>query len=383
MPARAQAPDSETRTDILEKEQLEKVSQLHPYVPGLAEKYVDYAENILTEGLRWHPFFTSAYAGGGFTLGAGHRSYVSSYNTLDLRGSITFRNYKRLEAEFIAPRLFKRQGTLSLLGGWREATEVGYYGLGISTSEGSRANYGFKQPYGAALLTVHPGRGPFFVRGGLEASRWNLGEGSGSAPSVEEIYTPDALPGLGATVTYLHSQAAAGIDTREAPGYARSGGYLAATFHDFNDVDNRYGFTQWDYEGLYHVPLVRAAWVLSFRGAVTTTALKSGEQIPFFMMPSLGSGETLRGYASWRFRDRNTMLLQGEWRIIANRFLDMAVFYDTGKVTANSRDLDLHGLKDDVGVGFRFHGPTATPLRIDFAKGSEGLNIVFSASAAF
>jgi outer membrane translocation and assembly module TamA len=37
----------------------------------------------------------------------------------------------------------------------------------------------------------------------------------------------------------------------------------------------------------------------------------------------------------------------------------------------------------NVGVGVRFHSPRTTPLRIDFAHGSEGLNIVFAGTAAF
>jgi hypothetical protein len=40
-------------------------------------------------------------------------------------------------------------------------------------------------------------------------------------------------------------------------------------------------------------------------------------------------------------------------------------------------------LKTDGGLGFRFHGPLATPLRLEFAKSNEGFVIVFGASAAF
>ena len=123
--------------------------------------------------------------------------------------------------------------------------------------------------------------------------------------------------------------------------------------------------------------------MLSFRGAVSTTGLKSGEQIPFFMLPSIGGGSSLRAYSSWRFRDRNSMEIQAEWRVMVNRYIDTAVFYATGKVTAKTSELDFDGLKHDYGVGFRFHGPLATPLRIDFAKGSEGFRIVWAASAVF
>ena len=91
------------------------------------------------------------------------------------------------------------------------------------------------------------------------------------------------------------------------------------------------------------------------------------------MLPALGGGSTLRGFASWRFRDRNSLLLQAEWRVLANRFLDMALFYDAGKVTARPKDISLDGLKSDYGLGFRFHGPAATPLRIELARSNEGL----------
>ncbi len=111
----------------------EKAKALHPYVPSKAEGYIDRAEDLLLSGgLRWHPFFESAYAGGGFTLGAGYRRFVSAYNTIDLRGSITFSGYKRVEAEFLAPRLFNRRGLVSVIGGWREATQVGFYGIGTA-----------------------------------------------------------------------------------------------------------------------------------------------------------------------------------------------------------------------------------------------------------
>jgi hypothetical protein len=56
---------------------------------------------------------------------------------------------------------------------------------------------------------------------------------------------------------------------------------------------------------------------------------------------------------------------------------------DAGKVTASRSDLDFEDLKTDYGIGFRMHGPAATPLRIEFAKSNEGLVIVFSAKASF
>ena len=123
--------------------------------------------------------------------------------------------------------------------------------------------------------------------------------------------------------------------------------------------------------------------MISLRGRVETI-LNEDDQVPYFLLPSLGSGSTLRGFSSWRFRDRHGLLLQSELRWFPNRTgLDVAVFYDAGKVTARRSDLDLEGLKSDFGIGVRFHGPATTPIRVELARSNEGLRVVFASSAAF
>ena len=380
----AQEPDGTTREAVIEQEQAEKAKALHPYVPNKGEQVVDRIENILAEGgLKWHPFFESAYSGGGFTLGAGYRRFVSPFNTLDVRGSYTITNYKRFEAEFIAPHLFNRRGTLWLLGGWRDATQVGFYGIGMDTSKDDRTNYEFQQPYASVLLSVMPTRRALMFRGGVEVSEWKQLSGHGSFPSVETVYTPQTLQGLGSSPTYVHTQGTVGFDWRTSPGYSRRGGFYGVTVHDYSDTDKAFGFQQVDYEAIQHIPILREAWVISLRGLLQTAFDKDNQDIPFYMLPSIGGGSSLRGFSSWRFRDQNSLLLQAEWRIMVNRFLDTAIFYDAGKVTARTSDLDFDHLKSDVGFGVRFHGPIATPLRIEVAKSNEGLTLVFSSSAAF
>jgi hypothetical protein len=383
--AKPQPAPAPSRQAAIEQEQAARVPTLHPYAPGKVEKIFQRADAVLQGGtLSWHPFFDSAYSGGGFTLGAGRASYVSAYNYIDVRGSYTFTGYKRAEAEFVAPRIFNRRGQLSVLGGWREATQVGFYGIGPDTSVDDRANYLFQQPYGSALLTLFPARSALMLRGGVEFSQWSQESGEGSFPSVEEKYTPSTLPGLGAEITYLHTQGTLGFDWRTSPGYSRRGAYLGVTLHDYNDSDDAFGFQVAEYEGIAHLPILRETWVLSFRARVQNAFEKDGQQVPFFMLPALGGGSTLRGYTSWRFRDLNSLLLQAEWRIMVNRYLDLAIFYDAGKVASRASDLDFDHLQDDYGVGFRFHGPFGTPLRVEFARSHEtSLKLIFSASAAF
>jgi hypothetical protein len=375
-------PNPPTREAQIEQEQRAKV--VTPYQPGQVEKWLDWAESTLTSGSGPHPFFANAYSGGGFTLGAGYLKYVSPYNTLDVRGSLTFKGYKRIEAEFIDPDLFGWPARLSVLGGWRDATQVGFYGIGTSnTSSDDRVNYSFERPYASSLLSVRPGRSLLLLAAGVEVSQWQTGPGGGTDPSIESVYTPESLPGLGAQPVYIHTQGTVGLDSRLSPDYARRGGFYGVTFHDYADTDSEFGFERIEYEAIQHIPVFREAWVISLRGRVETTSRKGEQQIPYFMLPSLGSGSTLRAFSSWRFRDQNSLLLQAEWRVIVNRMLDLALFYDTGKVTPDTSDLSLEGLKSNFGVGIRFHGPITTPVRVEVAKGSEGFNVVFGSSAAF
>jgi hypothetical protein len=385
-PVPAQDLTTASRVAVIEQAKADKAANVRPYEPSKVEATIDRVEDIFLSGrLHWHPYFQSAYAGGGFTLGAGYSRFVSPYNTVDLRGSITFSGYKRLEAEFRAPRLFDRRGVLSVIGGWREATSVGFYGIGTGpTSVDDRANYSFTQPYASATLDLWPTRRLLVLRGGLEVSQWTQEAGGGSAPSVDEVYTPETLPGLGASPTYVHTQGMAGLDSRASAGYARRGGFYGVTAHRYTDTDDTYSFTGMEYEALHHIPVLRDAWVLSLHARVETTHIADDGQIPFFMLPALGGGSSLRGFASWRFRDRNSVMWQAEWRVLANRFLDMALFVDAGKVTARAGDLNnFHDMKKDYGLGFRLHGPLATPLRIELAKSNEGLALVFSSKAAF
>jgi hypothetical protein len=380
----AQGTEGPTREAVIEQAQAQKEPGLHPYVPGTAEKVMDRVELILTNGgPKWHPFFESAYSGGGFTLGLGYAHHVSSYNTIDVRGSYTIAGYKRAEFEFLAPRLFKRRGALAILGGWREATEVGFYGLGTNTSVDDKTNYDFQQPYLSVALTVFPTRRAFMLRGAEEFSQWSQRPGQGTSPSVETVYTPDTLPGLGAKVNYLHTQGTVGFDWRTSPGYTRRGGFYGVTGHDYRDQDDNFGFQQVDYEAIQHFPILREAWVISLHGRASTAFARSDQEIPFFMLPAVGGGSSLRGFTSWRFRDKNSLLLQAEWRIMVNRFLDTAFFYDAGKVVARTSELDFDNLKSDFGFGVRFHGPLATPLRVEIAKSREGLAFIFASSAAF
>jgi hypothetical protein len=382
--ALAQAPELEDRQTIADNAAAEKAKTLVPYQVTLAEKVITRIENRFTDqAIYWHPFLQNAYQGGGFAAGAGYMFHPSAYSSLDVRGSYSIRSYKLAEAEFLAARLFDRRGELTVLGGWRDATQVPFYGVGMNSSTGDRTDYGFEQPFGSALLTIRPTRRLFMMRGGFEASRWDLKSGSGTFLSTDEAYTPASLPGLGTATTFFHTQATVGFDSRLASGYARRGGFYGVTGHDYTDRDDAFGFRQVDYEAIQHFPILRESWVISLHGLAKMSWDKGDQATPFYALPSLGGGSNLRGFSSFRFADHHSMLLQAEWRIIANRFFESAVFYDTGKVVERTGDLDFNHLKHDVGFGVRFHAPLVTVLRVDVARSNEGTRLVFAVGPSF
>lgn len=382
-PAAAQTPTVDTRQAEIEQAESQKASKLQPFVPTGGERLMTRVEQTFiypTHAL--HPFFESAYKGGGFAPGLGYMWHVSPYSSIDIRGSYSIKAYKRAEVEFVSPHLFQRHGKLQLLGGWREATEVAFYGLGMETTTADRANFGFQQPFGSALLTLRPIGNLLLLRGGVELSKWDV-KTARAGRRLEEFYTPSTLPGVGTTTTYLHTQGTAGFDWRPSDGYARRGGFYGVTVHDYNDRDDQFGFRQLDYEVIQHLPILRETWVLSVRGLAQTTWRSGDQETPFFLLPSLGGGSNLRGYSSFRFRDRDSLLLQAEWRIMVNRFMDTALFYDAGQVAAHKSDFDLDRMKTDYGFGVRFHTPFSTVFRVDLARSTEGTTVVFATGPVF
>lgn len=379
------AAAQESRAAEIAAEQARKAAELRPYEPGAAERWaVTLRREFLDEPAGVYPYFDSVYSGGGFTLGAGYRRFFGDRTHWDVKGLYSLKNYKLIELS--TDSWGHSKGRLDLHGrvGWRDATQVAFYGLGMNSPLGrsNNTNYRMKQAYAAGDLQFRPG-GYVVLGGGAAYENFTLEEGEGTAPSIEEIFTPAAAPGLGDSPNYLHTRASGGIDWRPAAGYARRGGLYHITYHNYADVDDVYSFDRIDGEIVQHLPVLRENWVISLHGLVQTT-LDDEDIVPYFLLPSLGSGSTLRAYPSWRFRDRHSLLLTGELRWIPNRMaMDMAIFYDMGKVTSRWDDLSLDGLKSNVGIGVRFHGLIATPLRVELASGREGLRLVFSGSAAF
>ncbi len=383
------ASAQETRAEEIAKKQAEKAATAAPYKPNRFETFMNrLEENLASPPDGFFPAFGSIYPGGGFTLGAGYRNFFARQAVWDITGLYSLKNYKRLEFGMRTPWNGVGPWTIGFRGGWFDAPQVAYYGIGMDTPKGDRANFRVSGPYAGLNLTVLP---VSWIRleGDVSYQDQRLDSGSGRNPSIETLYDNATAPGLFApdgafsNPKFIVSQGTAAIDWRRSPGYSRTGGYYGVTVVNHTDTNETFDFTRVDGELIQHLPLMRENWVLSFRGRVQSI-LNDDDVVPFHLLPQLGSGSTLRGYTTGRFRDRHALLTTAEFRWIPNRMaLDMAIFYDAGKVASRFEDLDFDGLKSDWGIGARFHGVRQTVLRIEGAKGEEGWRLVFSTNAAF
>ena len=115
----------------------------------------------------------------------------------------------------------------------------------------------------------------------------------------------------------------------------------------------------------------------------TLTNAGAGSLIPFYMQPSLGGSEDLRGYRPFRFRGDNLFVMNAEYRYEIFSGLDMAVFGDAGQVFNKRSDFAPSRFESDLGFGFRFNHRNKTFLRLDVGFSHEGFQVWVKFSTLF
>ena len=371
----------DTRAELIGAKQAEKAKASTPYQPSSFEKIMfKLEENFASPPSGFYPRVGTIPQGGSFSAGVGYRQFFARRAILDLRSAYSLKQYLQLEAAIRTPWHGRSRTLFEVGGAYLDAPQVGYYGVGMEGS--GRTNFRLKRTNGYGLVEFKP---TSWVRlegeAGYDAVETSTGKGS--HPSIETIYTPADTPGLFENLSFIRGRGLAAIDWRVSPGYSRTGGFYGVTVENFTDTDDAYSFEKVTGELIQHVPIMRQTWILSFRGRVETV-LNDEDAVPFYLLPQLGSGRTLRGYQTGRFRDRHSILGSAEFRWIVNRLaLDMALFYDAGKVTSRREDLDFENLKSDWGIGARFHGFTRTVLRVEGARGDQGWRLVVAMGPAW
>jgi outer membrane translocation and assembly module TamA len=160
------------------------------------------------------------------------------------------------------------------------------------------------------------------------------------------------------------------VDYRQ-PKNPRSGGWYRVEFSRFDDqTTGRFTVNRLNSDLRQFFGFLAGRRVIATRLFVSTSDTGPGEVMPFYLMPTLGGNDTLRGFREYRFRGPHSILAQGEYRYEIWSGLDGAFFYDAGKVANTRSDLNFSDLETDYGFGFRFNTDNAIVFRVDAGFGS-------------
>jgi hypothetical protein len=374
------AMGQDTRAGEIAQLQAEKAQRLAPNLPTRTEKSLEWLEGHFTDPNTIYLTFGGLYPSGGFAPGVAARR-AFGHARFNAGVAYSLRNYRLAHVSLGFPDLAGDRIEIDTHARWTDATQVPFYGVGNDSPKDGRVNYGLRALEAGGSATFRPLKW-FRIGGELALRQLEDRAGAGSRPSIETRPGP-AAPGLFTEARYRQATGFAAIDWRESSGYSRRGGLYSLALHDFSDRDHPLSFRRVDAEVQQLLPLLKEHWVLAFRGLVQTTDVDDDEVVPYYLLPSLGGARRHRGYADFRFQDRHMLLVSGEYRWLPSRVLDMALFVDAGKVARHRRDLDVDGLKTAYGIGVRIHGPTFTPLRIDLARGKEGVRVHITGGVAF
>jgi len=365
-----------SRAEEQAREQQEKARNLSPNRPGFFERQILAMERAGGFGVPHGLFVTfgDIKRGSGFAMGPAYGRVLASGTTVAGKATYSINNYKLAQVSAVSAPLLAERLLISGRIRWQDAPAVRLYGLGLD-SPNVRTNYAETKTEMSTQALFRPVRLLRFG-GGLGFERYI----TGAAHSTDPRLALFDVPGLGADPTYLHSHASAAIDSRDGDGYSRHGTLLRGTLHDYRQQnDGPFTFQRVDGNAEQYLPILHGNWVLFFGLHASTTSATSGNMVPFFLMPDLG-GDTLRGFANYRFRDRHSINMTAEYRWYAQEWVDAAIFYDAGKVVPDRASLDFSHFKNSVGAGVRLHGPQMTLLRIEVAKSNEGMRILFAFS---
>ena len=218
-----------------------------------------------------------------------------------------------------------------------------------------------------------------------DTCKTNIGRGTDKRfPSTEDLFSPADFPELIRQPNYYHADAFFRIDYRDEPLNAHSGGLFELTYRYYDDRKlNLYSFRRLDADLQQFFPFLKKKRVIAFRARTSLADTSTGQSIPFYMMYAESGAAALRGYREFRFRDRNFIVMNLEYRWEAFSGLDMAIFGDVGKVASRRSDIDLKDLESDVGFGFRFNTIKSVFLRIDIGFSQEGTRVFFKFAPAF
>lgn len=349
---------------------------------SLVDAIVSRSKNEGTESTGFYLKFGAGVPGAGWiAVGPGYRHLFDDRLMVDVNTSVSWRRYMGARARFeVRPFANPDVGIGAQVLG-QDWTQVKYFGLGPDSREEDKSVYRLRATDVAAYATISPGHVVTIgARAGIlsrpritRASGWNRGD----YPDTQSLFGEVEAPGLSAQPRFWHADIVLSADTLDHPGHPTRGLLLELSASNYDDRDfDKHTFRRYEALAIAAIPLAGNKWTLNARGTVIASETSGTNEVPFYMLPSLGQN-MVRGFDTGRFHDRNLLAINVESRWALFQHMDVAVFSDFGKVSPTFDGLELRGLKSSYGAGLRFHTGADTFLRLDAAKAKgEGWRVV-------
>lgn len=279
------------------------------------------------------------------------------------------------------PNLANERLFLEFAGTHRNYPTIDYYGPGPDSREDNRTHFRLEDTSLGAVAGVRPFAALEF---GVQAGALFVNVGKGNdiddddRPRTEDVFSPAQVIGLDAQTYYLEGAVFARVDYRDNPLGPRAGGHYLARMTYFDDRDlDRHDFRRLELEAQQYIPFFNKRRVIALRAKTVMSFTNGATRVPFYMQPVLGGSDDLRGFLPYRFYGDNLIVANLEYRWESFTGLDMALFFDAGKVTDDRSQLNFNDVETSFGLGFRFNVNNSTFIRLDTGYSREGLQIWF------
>jgi hypothetical protein len=314
--------------------------------------------------------------GSGPALGPALSHTFGNGTYTQIKAAYSTRSFKLLQGRVDSPPLAGTRLTFSTRLRWQDAPQLSLYRLGID-SPNLRAESSERKSEWSGVARYRLGARSALLAGtGLE--RYATDGGWIEAGEDDVLDGVPQTPGLGTKPWFVHGFVEIVQDSRLSPDFSRRGRLLDAAWHSYHDGhDGQQSFQRLAVAAYQLVPWPGDNGALGFGARAWLSSTSDGREVPFFLMPTLGGGDYLRAYSSYRFRDRNAALFQAEYRYAVHPMLDVAGLYEAGTVAASAGGLSLRNMAQSVAAGIRVHTKTSGLLRADLARGRDGFKVAF------
>jgi hypothetical protein len=325
---------------------------------------------------------------GWVSAGPGYRRHVlNGHGVLDVSAAVSSNLYEVAQARIEVPGLAHDRLALGAQAMYQDLLEVEFFGVGDASLRSNKSAYrlnnidvlGYATIRAAKWLSVD-GRLGRIGRADLSAAN----SSDETLPNTIDAFSDSTAPGLHVPPSFVHGDVSIAADSRDHTGHPTRGGLYRASAAAYWDLAEGVGSVRrYEIEASQFVPVFTPNWILAAHGWEVFSATSTGQLVPFYLMPSLGGQNTLRGYDDYRFHDNNTQSFNFESRWALFAHLDAAVFIDAGKVGARPGDLDFSHLRTSYGAGLRVHNGTSMLGRFDVGRSAEGWGVFFTVSDPF